>query len=252
MRTKNERIGEISYTLYGTPMKIIEYNTVDNILIEFQDDYKFITKGTYRFFKKGIIKNPYDKSVYGVGIVGEEKVVINGTVCKEYNLWHNMITRCYNQKLKEKHNTYVECNCCKDWLYYPNFKKWYNENKWDSSLSFELDKDILIKNNKIYSPDTCLLVDHRINCLILNNKKIRGKFPQGMSKNKNRYKVMIDKKNVPTYLGEYKTVEEAFSVYKKEKEKYIKEVAEYYKNTYAKFPKKIYKAMINYKIEISD
>ena len=42
-------------------MKIIEYNTVDNILIEFQDDYKFITKGTYRFFKKGIIKNPYDK-----------------------------------------------------------------------------------------------------------------------------------------------------------------------------------------------
>ena len=57
----------------------------------------------------------------------------------------------------------------------------------------------------------------------------------------------MDKKN--KFLGRYKTPEEAFQVYKQFKERYIKEVAEEYKNV---IPQKLYEAMINYKIGIDD
>ena len=45
---------------------------------------------------------------------------------------------------------------------------------------------------------------------------------------------------------------EAFEVYKKAKESYIKEVADFYMSKYPNFPKKIYDALYNYKVDIND
>ena len=50
-------------------------------------------------------------------------------------------------------------------------------------------------------------------------------------------------------LGYYDTPQKAFEVYKKFKEKYIKEVADYYKD---KIPEKLYDGMYSYKVEIDD
>ena len=47
------------------------------------------------------------------------------------------------------------------------------------------------------------------------------------------------------HLGSFDTPEEAFMVYKKVKEKYIKEVAEKYKN---KIPLILYKSLIKYEV----
>lgn len=51
------------------------------------------------------------------------------------------------------------------------------------------------------------------------------------------------------YLGCYPTVEEAFNIYKIEKEKYIKQVANEYKSY---IPEKLYDAMYRYEVEIND
>ena len=120
----------------------------------------------------------------------------------------------------------------------------------------ELDKDILFKGNKIYSPNTCVFVNKTINCLFTKSNKIRGDLPIGVKLGKNNkyvsqysYYDFIKKKKIKKGLGYYNTIEEAFNSYKIAKENNIKRVADYYKE---KIPKKLYEAMYNYKVEITD
>ena len=68
---KYERVGEVSYTSYGTPAIIKEYINSHKILVQFQDDYKYEYYTTYNYFIKGSLENPYDKTVYGIGYIGD-------------------------------------------------------------------------------------------------------------------------------------------------------------------------------------
>lgn len=119
-----------------------------------------------------------------------------------------------------------------------------------------LDKDILVKGNKIYSPNTCVFVNRTINNLFTKSNDIRGELPIGVNKTlNNKYISQIslynfeDKKKHKITLGRFKTVIEAFNIYKQAKEDNIKRVADYYKD---KIPQKLYNAMHNWKIEITD
>ena len=53
-----------------TKMKIVRYRRWDDMDIEFLDDFHFIKEHiTYTNFKRGEVKNPYDKILYGVGYI---------------------------------------------------------------------------------------------------------------------------------------------------------------------------------------
>lgn len=65
------RLGEINQNRMGTEMKIIEYNNSSNIVVEFQDKHKAKVRTTYVNFQRRQVRNPYDKTVYGVGYLGE-------------------------------------------------------------------------------------------------------------------------------------------------------------------------------------
>ena len=120
-----------------------------------------------------------------------------------------------------------------------------------------LDKDILVKHNKIYSPETCIYVPQTINKLFIKCDKSRGENIIGVSYHKRDriYQVNCNLINPKTgkskgkYLGYYDTQEKAFEVYKYYKEKNIKEVADYYKK---QIPKVLYDALYNYEVEIID
>ena len=56
-------------------------------------------------------------------------------------------------------------------------------------------------------------------------------------------------KSIHRNLGYFETPKEAFKSYKTFKEQYIKQVADEYKD---KIPKKLYEAMYNWKVEITD
>ena len=136
--------------------------------------------------------------VYGVGIndanytvsIKEEAPKVNGKqnrkliwICPFYNRWKNMIARCYS---KTKHTTYKDVTCCEEWLTFSNFKSWMETQDWRGKV---LDKDFLSsKNNKVYSPETCVFIDPALNSFILDSAKSRGKYLQGVDFHKHTQK----------------------------------------------------------------
>jgi hypothetical protein len=162
-----------------------------------------------------------------------------------------MIERCYSEKEKLKFPSYENVSVCEEWHNFSNYTKWYEENYNPEYMqSWHLDKDILVKGNKIYSPETCRLVPPAINGLFLKKNLNRGNCPIGVSFNikDNKYRACIMKDKRIT-LGRFKTPEEAFQAYKTAKEQYIKEVADKWKDL---IDIKVYEAMYNYKVEITD
>ena len=95
----------------------------------------------------------------------------NATIRHAYNCWHRMIERCHNPKYQETCSTYIGCSICDEWKNFSNFFEWYKVNYKDGC---ELDKDILVKGNKVYSPETCCFVPQEINKILLKGQKKRG------------------------------------------------------------------------------
>lgn len=261
MVSKIDRTGEISFTKVGTKMKIVKYNNKDDLYVEFQDEYKVIVHGRYKDFKTGNIKNPYDKSVEGVGYLGIGKFnYIDTPIC--YTHWSEMLKRCYNPYRINKGNNiaYKDVFVEKDLLNLQNFGKWFEENYYEiPGETMCLDKDILSKGNKLYSKDTMIFVPQRINLLFTKSNKSRGDLPIGVTIKKDRNKInlyvscSIFENGVKQshYIGRFPIDRpfQAFTAYKTFKEKYIKQVAEEYKD---RIPQKLYEALYNYEVEIND
>ena len=260
MKFKNERVGETNYNTYGTLMKIIEYYNKENIVIEFQDNYKIKVDAKYINFKRGKIKNPYDKSIYNIGYIGVgEFEVYNGNKHTEvYKVWHDLIRRCYEPYFINKNLTYKDCIVCEEWHCFQNFAEWYYKNYYEcNNETMELDKDILFKSNKIYSPQTCIFVPQRINKLFTKRKQDRGEYPIGVSCSKRdnilvvQCSIISDNKQIRKKIGYFPINKpfQAFTCYKQFKEKYIKQVADEYKDL---IPQKLYEALYKYEVEIND
>ena len=254
-----DRTGERRINNFGSEMIIIEYRTNKNIDVYFPE-YNWITKGVqYGNFKNGNIKCPYDKVVYEVGYLGEGeyKVSENNKNTKCYYIWHDMLRRCYDEKLHKKYPTYKNCKVSEEFHNFQNFAKWYEDNYYEvGNEKMCLDKDILVKRNKIYSPETCVFVPQTIYLLFVKKDKNRGISVIGTSLCDNgKYQVECQVfnpekgKSKKEYLGYYETQEKGFEVYKYYKEKNIKEVADYYKDV---IPEKLYDALYNYEVEIND
>lgn len=189
------------------------------------------------------------KKVFGVGINDYDGVVRTlGITSDAYRHWKLMLERCYN----EKYTWYKDCKVCDEWLRFSNFKKWFDDPINGYVNGYCLDKDILIKNNKVYSPETCCFVPPFINTIFVKRKALRGDCPIGVTKRSNgKYFVQMQKYGKPQRLGTYITKDDAFLVYKKSKESYIKEVAQKYYNE-GKITKKVFDALMNYEVEITD
>lgn len=260
MVAKINRTWEEGYNNFGSKMVIVEYRGALDIDVYFPE-YNWTAKNiVYDNFKKGRIKCPYEPRVYGHGYFGEGKYNAweNGKNTKCYSTWHEMLKRCYDPKYHEKYPTYKNCKVDKLWLNLQDFAKWFDVNYYEiEGEKMELDKDILHKGNKIYSPENCIFVPKKINYLFIKSDKVRGNYPIGVSYhkgNKNfQSKCSIynyeENKSKTKYLGSYDTPEQAFEVYKKFKEQNIKEVADYYKDL---IPDKLYSAMYDYKVDIND
>ena len=258
MSSKIDRIGETRINNFGSKMIIVGYRNTMDIDVYFPE-YNWTYKGTtYSNFKIGLIKCPYEKRYYGVGYLGEgkHKSRENGKDTRVYKTWKNMLQRCYDSKFHEKQPTYKNCKVCDEWLNFQNFAEWYENNYYTvEGETMCLDKDILYKGNKIYSPENCIFVPKKINSLFVKSNKIRGESPIGTTLHQGKYVAYCHMINPKTgkskrkHLGIYDTQEKAFQVYKYHKENYIKEVADYFKEH---IPQKLYNAMYNYEVEITD
>ncbi len=252
-----DRTGEIGYNSFGSKMKIILYEGKRKIKVYFEQ-YDWISDYVeYVAFKRGNIRCPYEARVYDVGYQGEGKY--NFYDCKElYDTWYDMLKRCYDPYYINKYPTYIDCYVCEEWHNFQNFAEWFYKNYYVcNNEQMHLDKDILIKGNKIYSPRTCIFVPRRINSLFLKSNKNRGSYPIGITFRKRdnvlevKCSIFNGCKYKSKYLGQFPLNKpfQAFYTYKIFKEKYIKQIADEYKNF---IPKKLYDAMYEYKVEIND
>lgn len=238
-----DRTGEVRKNNFGTLMKIVCYRTSDDIDVEFQDDYHYVKKhSSYANFRRGNIKNPYDKTRYGVGYlgVGKHTASIDGEYNYIYDLWADMLNRCYNPK-GNLLAYYGKCAICDEWLNFQHFGDWYEENEYKVDGRLHIDKDIKCPGNTVYSPETCILVPQRINELFTCRRNNLG-LPVGI-------RVTSGGNFTASYngkgLGTYKTLREAFDVYATNKEQAIKSVAKEYKDI---IPLEVYEALLNYRV----
>lgn len=252
-----DRIGENNVTKEGYQIKITKYNDSKNVYVKFEDEHKTILKCRYSHFKSGSLKNPNKRTIYDIGYfgIGKYKSRVEGIKTAQYITWHSMMLRCYDEKLHLREPSYTQCKVCDEWHNFQNFAKWYNENYYEigNGQRMELDKDIIINKNKTYSPSTCIFIPKILNTILNNNKATRGEYPLGVHVRRengkfiSRYHDNLIGKRI--YLGDFETIDEAFYVYKREKEKYIKRVANHYMS---KIPKVIYNALMIFEIGIKD
>ena len=162
-RQKKERLGEERLNNQGCLMKVVEYDKTESIVVEFQDKYKAKVITRYNEFAKGKVKNPYYPNVYGGMIGNKYSAKVNGKISKEYFTWKNMLVDCCNQDVL----------CCDEWKLFDNFYEWLHEQEnfeqFLNGIRWTISKDI-IKNNNIYSQNTCFLVSQKVKRLFMKHK----------------------------------------------------------------------------------
>ena len=170
---------------------------------------------------------------------------------KEFNLWRNMLSRCYSEKLHAKKPTYKDCSTSKEFKRYSDFKNWCQGQIGFGLDDWQLDKDILQKGNKEYHPDKCVFVPREINSFLRTCKKYRGAHPIGVTASCriDGFLACLKKGKKRVYLGTFPTPELAFQAYKVAKEQAIKDMANKWKD---QIDPRAYDALMNYQVEITD
>lgn len=172
--------------------------------------------------------------------------LLDASHTQAYKIWKHVLSRGYDLGFKKRHPTYANCTVCDDWLLFSNFKKWFDEHY---VKEWHIDKDILVKGNRTYSPDTCCFVPHKINSLFVKSDKKRGVCCIGVTKHGTGFRALMMADGKHERLGTYRTEKEAFNAYRMRKEQFIKEVADKYKE---ELEPRVYEALYNYKVEITD
>lgn len=179
----------------------------------------------------------YRRGLCGVGYSGMD-LGTGGYFEISYIKWKNMMQRCYDKKVHKYKPEYADKTICEEWQNYANFKIWFDEHYIPSDSQIDLDKDLLIQGNKVYSPETCVLLAHYINAIFEYNaidqvhKNEDGMFVIGKGKCKSKKKV-------------YATYEEAYERVCEKKEHRIEKAVE--KNL-TKVPMCAYEAMLRWDV----
>ncbi len=249
--TKEKYVGKVlSSNNYGDFI-ILEYNAANDVKIKFLET-GFVDTVFVAQMRTGRVRDYMTPLILGKGIVGA-KLTTEEYKHKAYKNWVRILKRCYEENLRHKHPTYSGCTVSEFFLTYTNFKDWYVKQKnWDNP-DFVLDKDLLSpKDNKVYSEETCVFLPKEINSLLTTTKARRGDLPLGVcnpKKEGGKFRVRICKENKDYQLGYYEDVVEAFLVYKKAREYYLKEKANQWGD---QLDIRAYNALMNYQVEITD
>lgn len=155
---------------------------------------RFLTKNIFDFYtttivridhaKDGIVVDYYQPNICNVACRGYAVTQINGVRLKEYEIWHNIIYRCYDHN-NTSYDRYggKGVKTCKRWLCYeyfyndlpsiPGYELWKNNPE-----NYHLDKDSLQQNipinNRIYSPETCKFITRLENSLLVDKSPLSG------------------------------------------------------------------------------
>lgn len=215
-----DRIGTLHTTINGCLFEVIEYNSSTNVTIKFKDDFSYTTTTTWAYIKSGNVKNPFFKSIYGVGYFGDGEYVAtnNGKITPEYNTWRGFMRRCYsnNSADRNKYSSYDKCSVCEEWHNFQTFAKWFHSNS-NFKDGWHFDKDLLQQNceYKIYSPSTCVFIPEYLNKFLANKYRTNTTGHTGVIKKGNKWHVRINDfcLNKRVFVGSFYNIDDANSAY---------------------------------------
>ena len=249
-------VGKVCKSKSSGDFEIVKYNNAKDVEVRFVNTgYEMVAR--LGNIKIGKVKDPYSPSVFGIGILGTKyPSAIVGRNTKEYELWNNMLRRCYSDTSKKRNPTYIGCEVSDNFKSYEYFYEWCNKQIGfgveGNGNPFQLDKDLLIKGNKVYSEYSCVFIPTEINSLLVKREALRGTHLIGVSWSKTNKAFMAQvckNKGKSEHLGFFNTEIEAFNAYKVAKESFVKEQAEKYKS---QIDPRAYEALMNYTVEITD
>lgn len=105
----------------------------------------------------------------GFGVIDDKVSYVHNGIskpCLFYQAWSSMIIRCYAEDRREAYRTYIGCTVDERWRKLSEFKKWMQSKDWKGKC---LDKDLLVKGNRIYSPETCAMLSNDLNSFIMRH-----------------------------------------------------------------------------------
>lgn len=152
-------------------------NSGDVVVTQYTDNksvtVRFIATGTTLKTKKEVLvrsdrprlRDPLAKTVFGVGYigVGQHKAHTKGADTKAFSIWRAMLRRCYYRGSQHHQPSYEGGIVAEEWHNFQTFAEWFEQHYPKDGGKYQLDKDILVPGNKIYSPKTCSFVTQREN-----------------------------------------------------------------------------------------
>lgn len=189
-KTMEYSIGDILENPRGEKAEILDYRPVSKLngtnryehLLKFLDTGFEVWADCYNF-KEGKTMDRLKPSVHGIGSIGyppEGAYPLKNN--KEYRLWARIMLRCSDGYNNEG---YKEVTCSERWkrfdFFYEDVKELYNYDLWkeysesDNKNPYEIDKDILVLDNKVYSKETCIFVEKSINAGFTSTQNPKNK-----------------------------------------------------------------------------
>ena len=225
-------------------VEVISYKSYSKVEILFLQTGNIVTTNMWNV-KLGQVKDRSFGNISGGCSLGKLELKTGLLYKKSYVTWGNVVSRCYRSKAK----AYAQCEMSDYFKNYENFEKWWVNQIGCDQEDWHLDKDILVKGNKVYSEDTCCFVPREINNLLTLRRLKRGNYLIGVCKKGRGFGSSLTKHGKSVWLGTFDTEIEAFQAYKQAKEDYIKDVANKWKD---QIDPRAYEALMNYQVEITD
>ncbi|MGV6396927.1 hypothetical protein ACTUVN_002622 [Pseudomonas caspiana] len=119
----------------------------------------------------GINDADYPTSSRQTVVSGGAKKVVRISKCPYFSAWSDMIRRSSSEAFKRNNPAYADVSVCQEWITFSSFRTWMERQNWQG---MDLDKDILSRGSKSYSPETCCFVSRATNRFMVHCPESRG------------------------------------------------------------------------------
>lgn len=219
-------LGKVSENKFGQYV-VVDHSESEFITVQFERTGT-VAKYPMPTFKKNQCYDFMQPTVYGVGFLGE---LIKNDMCetkKSANvIWRAMLRRCYFEDTWRDRPKYERCFVSDEWKNLKTFKNYIKDQKEKGFYhkGYQLDKDILVTGNTVYSEHNCVFLPFILNSLQQVDKKSQGGYLPGVnfSKDRNKYKAEVYFENKKYFLGRFENEIDAFEKYKSAKESLVRD-----------------------------
>jgi hypothetical protein len=192
--------------------EVTAYNGVMSVTLKFLDTGYETTTQSGHILRK-TVRDRMKPLLFGRGFMVQGPYV-GSNENKAYTLWMGIFNRCYGGHNKP----YLGCEVDPQWYNFQEFAEWCQWQKGFKEDKWAIDKDIILKGNKVYGPEFCAFVPREINNAVVNTRKAKG-----YTKTRSGDKFMSGCAKV--YLGTFDTKEEASTAYFIEKRKQMNQLS---------------------------